>query len=212
MVRDYLDWAAEQVGIARLIAYLLPLIAAVSLVGGVAAYVTKDDGDGGGNLAVAPTRVATQPAGLPTQPAVLPTQPPPPPGGTPPPAGTPRPPGSPPAGTPGPAGTQPAGTPRPPGSPPAGTPAPGGTPAPSGQTYTVVSGDTGFGIATKLNVPAAQQATWLAELARLNNKPNANSLSVGEVLRLPPIPGAAAPAAPAATPGAAAPPPGPPGR
>ena len=44
MVRYYLDWAAEQVGIFRLIAYLLPLIAVVSLVGGVAAYVTKDDG------------------------------------------------------------------------------------------------------------------------------------------------------------------------
>jgi hypothetical protein len=53
-----------------------------------------------------------------------------------------------------------------------------------------------------LNVPAAQQATWLADLARLNNMPNANSLSVGQVLRLPPIPGAAP--APA---GAASPPP-----
>src|SRR3954470_19519807 len=101
MVRDYLDWAAEQVGIARLIAYLLPVIAVVSLVGGVFAYVTKDDGgdSNSGLVAAQPTAVRT-PAGQPTiaQPGTpLPPQ------GTPAPGGTPRPPGSPVAGTPPPA-------------------------------------------------------------------------------------------------------------
>src|SRR6185436_11022673 len=111
MVRDYLDWAAEQVGIARLIAYILPLIAVVSLVGGVYAYMTKDDGgsSNGGLVAGQPTAVRT-PAGSPTivQPSNL--TPLVPPGSTVP--GTPRPPGSPVAGTPGPGGTPgPAGTP-----------------------------------------------------------------------------------------------------
>lgn len=198
MVRDYLDWAAEQVGIARLIAYLLPIVAVVCLVGGVFTYVTKDDGSNGGSGLVSgqPTPVRTpavQPTiGQPGQQTPLPPQ------ASPAPAGTPRPPGSPVAGTPGPAGTPPpAGTPRPPGSPPAGTPAPGATPAPpAGATYTVVSGDTGFGIAGKLNIPAAQQAQWVADVARLNDLPNLNQIRVGQVLKLPPAPGGA----PAATP------------
>jgi len=208
MVRDYLDWAAEQVGIARLVAYLLPVIAVLSLVGGVAAYATKDDGSSGGSGLVAgqPTALATRAA---TQQPTI-TQP----GnltplalGTLPPAnttpGTPRPPGSVVPGTPGPAGTPapggtPGSTPR-----PAGTPAPGTTPpAPAGTTYTVVSGDTGFGIANKLNIPAAQQQQWVNDLLRINNT-TAGALRVGQVLTLPPAPGAApAPggAAPAATP------------
>jgi LysM repeat protein len=207
MIRDYLDWAAEQVGIARLIAYLLPIVAVVSLVGGVAAYATKDDGSsGGGGLATAPTAVATRPA-APTvaQPGNLTPLVP---QGTPPPAnttpGTPRPPGSPVAGTPGPAGTPPpAGTPG--GTPrPAGTPPPATTPAPpAGATYTVVSGDTGFGIANKLNIPAAQQQQWVNDLLRINNT-TAGALRVGQVLNLPPPAPGAAPApggaAPAATP------------
>ena len=206
MVRDYLDWAAEQVGIARLVAYLLPIIAVLSLVGGVFAYVTKDDGSsgGGGLVAGQPTAVATRPA-APTvvQPGNLtPLAPP----GTLPPAnttpGTPRPPGSPVAGTPGPAGTPapggtPAGTPR-----PAGTPAPATTPAPpAGTTYTIVSGDTGFGIANKLNIPAAQQQQWVNDLLRIDNT-TAGALRVGQVLNLPPTPGAA----PAPAPAGAAPP------
>ena len=206
MVRDYLDWAAEQVGIARLIAYVLPLVAVVSLVGGVYAYMTKDDGtkNNGGLVAGQPTAVRT-PSGQPTvvQPGNLTPLAP---QGTPVPGGTPRPPGSPVAGTPGPAGTPaPGGTPRPPTTPgPGTTPAPGNTPAPpAGQTYTVVSGDTGFGIAGKLNIPAAQQAQWIADVAKLNDLPNLNTIRVGQVLKLPPTPGAApapAGAAPPATP------------
>jgi LysM repeat protein len=200
MVRDYLDWAAEQVGIARLVAYILPLVAVVSLVGGVFAYVTKDDGskNNGGLVAGQATPLPTRPPAQPTitQPANLTPL-------IPPPATTP---GLASAGTPGPAGTPvPGGTPRPPGSPaPGTTPAPGATTAPpAGATYTVVSGDTGFGIAGKLNIPAAQQATWIADVAKLNDLPNLNTLRVGQVLKLPPTPGAApAPggAAPAATP------------
>jgi LysM repeat protein len=204
MVRDYLDWAAEQVGIARLVAYLLPLIAVVSLAGGVFMYVTKDDGTkGSGGLAAGqatplPTRPPTQPTVV--QPGNL-TPLVPPPATSPAPGGTPLPPG-----TPAPGGTPvPGGTPRPPGSPaPGNTPAPGPTTAPpAGATYTVVSGDTGFGIAGKLNIPAAQQATWIADVARLNDMPNLNSLRVGQVLKIPPTPGAAPAtggAAPAATP------------
>ena len=199
MVRDYLDWAAEQVGIARLVAYILPLLAVVSLAGGVFAYVTKDDGSksNGGQVAAQPTALATR---LPAQPTIAQ------PGNltplVPPPATSPAPGGTPPA----PGGTPvPGGTPRPPGSPTAGTtPAPGPTTAPpAGATYTVVSGDTGFGIAGKQNIPAAQQAQWLADVAKLNDLPNLNTLRVGQVLKLPPPPGAApAPggAAPAATP------------
>jgi LysM repeat protein len=204
MIRDYLDWAAEQVGIGRLIAYLLPVVAVISLVGGVAAYATKsDDSSGSGGLAAGPTAVATRPA-APTvaQPGNLtPLAPP----GTQPPAnttpGTPRPPGSPAPGTPGPAGTPPpggtpAGTPR-----PAGTPPPATTPAPpAGTTYTVVSGDTGFGIANKLNIPAAQQQQWVNDLLRINNT-TAGALRVGQVLNLPPPAPGTAPA-----PGGAAPP------
>jgi LysM repeat protein len=204
MVRDYLDWAAEQVGIARLVAYLLPLIAVVSLAGGVFAYVTKDDGskNNGGLVAGQATPLPTRPPAQATiaQPGNL-TPLIPPPATSPGPGGTPPPPG-----TPGPAGTPaPGGTPRPPGSPaPGTTPGSGPTTAPpAGGTYTVVSGDTGFGIASKQNIPAAQQAQWLADLAKLNDMPNANALRVGQVLKLPPTPGAApAPggAAPAATP------------
>ena len=200
MIQDYLDWAAEQVGIARLIAYLLPVVAVVSLVGGVFAYATKDDGGGSSNLATGqptPLRTATVLATVAQPGNLTPLVP----LGTP--GGTPRPPGSPvagtpgPAGTPPPAGTAPAGTPRPAGSPAATTPGPGATTAPAGATYTVVSGDTGFGIAGKLNIPAAQQTQWIADVARLNDLPNLNTLRVGQVLKLPPP---AAPAAPAATP------------
>ena len=196
MVRDYLDWAAEQVGIARLVAYLLPIVAVLSLVGGVFAYVTKDSGGGGssnGGLVAAPTAVRTTPT------VVQPTLPPPPnltpgaPGPTLPPGppGTPGPAGTP--GTPRPAGTP--GTPGPAGTAPAGTPGPAGTATPRpGATYTVVSGDTGFGIAQKQNIPAAQQTQWVNDLLRINNT-TANALRPGQVLTLPPPPGAPAPAA-----------------
>jgi LysM repeat protein len=176
MVRDYLDWAAEQVGIARLVAYALPLIAAVSLVGGVFAYLSKDSGNGGGGLAVAPTVAATRPA------AASPQAP----GATLPPQG---PTTAPPPATPGPAGTAPAGTPRPAGTPAPG--APGATPtARPGSTYTVVAGDNPTVIANKQNIPAAQQAAWIADLLRINNV-TATTIRIGQVLNLPPAPGAA---------------------
>ncbi len=54
----------------------------------------------------------------------------------------------------------------------------------SGRTYTVVSGDTPLVIAEKLNVPAAQQASWANELVALNGI-NPSSMQIGDVLDLP---------------------------
>jgi LysM repeat protein len=82
-----------------------------------------------------------------------------------------------------PAGTPGAATPTP-GT--AATPRPGGTPG-AGGTYTVVSGDSPNGIATKLGVPAAQQQAWVAQLLQMNNT-TANTLQIGQILQLPPIP------------------------
>ena len=102
-----------------------------------------------------------------------------------------------PPGTPGSAGTPgtPAATPNRTATPGAGTtPAANATSTPSvapttsgsssGRTYTVVSGDTPLVIAQKLNVPAAQQASWANELVALNGI-NASSLQIGDVLDLP---------------------------
>jgi LysM repeat protein len=54
----------------------------------------------------------------------------------------------------------------------------------------VVSGDTPLGIAAKLNIPAGQRDAWVADLLRLNSV-TATTIRVGQVLRLPPTPGAA---------------------
>ena len=54
----------------------------------------------------------------------------------------------------------------------------------SGRTYTVVSGDTPLAIAEKLNIPAAQQASWANELVALNGV-DPSSLQIGKVLDLP---------------------------
>jgi LysM repeat protein len=74
------------------------------------------------------------------------------------------------------------------------TPRPGTTPTtastPStggGTTYVVQSGDTPGGIASKLNVPAAQQTAWVTQLLQLNNV-TAQTLQIGQTLNLPPIP------------------------
>jgi LysM repeat protein len=96
-------------------------------------------------------------------------------------------------------------------TPPAQTPEPillgqvqgagGGTPRPgaSGATYTVRSGDTLVAIAANLNVPADQQAAWIAEVLRLNNMRDARELQVGQELRLPAITAAAATGTPSRT-------------
>ena len=68
------------------------------------------------------------------------------------------------------------------------TPRPNLTPG-TGRTYTVVSGDSPNGIATKLGVPSAQQTQWVQQLLQMNNT-TAATLQVGQVLQLPPIPGA----------------------
>jgi LysM repeat protein len=52
-------------------------------------------------------------------------------------------------------------------------------------TYVVKSGDTLFGIAAQLNVPGAQQASWAAEVLRLNGLADASLLRAGQELRLP---------------------------
>ena len=68
----------------------------------------------------------------------------------------------------------------------AATPRPAGTPG-AGGTYTVVSGDSPNAIATKLNVPSAQQQAWVLQMLQLNNV-TAQTLQIGQVLQLPPIP------------------------
>jgi LysM repeat protein len=65
---------------------------------------------------------------------------------------------------------------------PAGTPTPTPRPAASGDTYTVVSGDTGFGIAEKCGVD--EPGPWLNELEELNDI-DAGNLKVGQELTLP---------------------------
>ena len=75
------------------------------------------------------------------------------------------------------AGTTPAATTR-----PATTPTATRRPTASGDTYTVVSGDTGYGIAEKCGVSSA--ASWLNELEALNDI-DAGNLQVGDVLILP---------------------------
>jgi LysM repeat protein len=76
---------------------------------------------------------------------------------------------------------------------------PGTGGATGGNTYVVKSGDTLFGIAAQLNVPAGQQASWVAEVLRLNGLADASLLRAGQELRVPATTGAT----PAATTGAA---------
>lgn len=104
---------------------------------------------------------------------------------TPRPSATARPSGT---GTPRPSGTgTPAATQRPGTTPtatarPAGTPTATPRPSASGDTYTVVDGDTGFGIAEKCGVESP--ASWLNELEALNDI-DAGNLNIGDVLILP---------------------------
>jgi LysM repeat protein len=77
---------------------------------------------------------------------------------------------------------------------------PGATGGPSPGNYVVKSGDTLLGIAGSLGVPAGQQAAWVTEVLRLNSLADAGQLAVGQELRLPPLPTAAA--GPTSAPGA----------
>ncbi len=54
-------------------------------------------------------------------------------------------------------------------------------------TYVVKSGDTLGAIAAQFGIPAAQQASWVAEVLRLNGIPDATLLQAGVELRLPRI-------------------------
>ena len=65
---------------------------------------------------------------------------------------------------------------------PVTTPTATARPAATGDTYTVVDGDTGFGIAEKCGVD--DPAPWLNELEELNDI-DAGDLNIGDVLILP---------------------------
>jgi LysM repeat protein len=65
---------------------------------------------------------------------------------------------------------------------PAGTATPTPRPIASGDTYTVVDGDTGFGIAEKCGVD--EPTPWLNELEELNDI-DAGNLNIGDELILP---------------------------
>ncbi len=64
---------------------------------------------------------------------------------------------------------------------------------PSGNTYTVQSGDTLGAIAARFNVPADGQAAWIAEVLRLNNMQDARQLQTGQELKLPVVAATARP-------------------
>ena len=66
---------------------------------------------------------------------------------------------------------------------PSGSPS-AGTGGPS-NTYVLQSGDTLFAVATKLGVPAGQQAQWVADVLRLNGIADATLLKTGVELTLP---------------------------
>jgi LysM repeat protein len=70
---------------------------------------------------------------------------------------------------------------------PGTTPTSASTPGTGGNTYTVQSGDTPGAIASKLGVPASQQTAWVTQLLQQNNV-TAQTLQIGQVLNLPPIP------------------------
>jgi LysM repeat protein len=75
----------------------------------------------------------------------------------------------------------------------AGSSGGGQTPGPSGNTYTVQSGDTLGAIAVRFNVPADGQAAWIAEVLRLNNMQDARQLQAGQELKLPAVAATARP-------------------
>jgi LysM repeat protein len=90
--------------------------------------------------------------------------------------------------TPNTTATRPSGTPGASQTPrPGNTPTSGSTPSTGGNTYTVQSGDTPGAIASKLGVPASQQTAWVTQLLQTNNV-TAQTLQIGQVLNLPPIP------------------------
>jgi LysM repeat protein len=74
----------------------------------------------------------------------------------------------------------------------------GGNSSGSG-TYTVKSGETLGAIAASLNVPAEQQAAWIADVLRINAIADPRSIQSGQVLNLPAIPQASATPKPSAT-------------
>jgi len=64
---------------------------------------------------------------------------------------------------------------------------------PSGNTYTVQSGDTLGAIAVRFSVPADGQAAWIADVLRLNNMQDARQLQAGQELKLPTLAATARP-------------------
>jgi LysM repeat protein len=68
--------------------------------------------------------------------------------------------------------------------------------SPADASYTVKDGDTLFGIAVRRGVPADQQWDWVAGVLSLNGLADTDVLSVGQVLKLPPIPPASTSSAP----------------
>lgn len=67
-------------------------------------------------------------------------------------------------------------------------PRPTGASSGGSSTYAVKSGDTLFGIAASLGVPSDQQASWTAEVLRLNGLAEPSLLRAGQELRLPNLP------------------------
>jgi len=64
----------------------------------------------------------------------------------------------------------------------------GGTPLSGGSgesTYTVKSGDTLYGIAGQLGIPASDQAAWVADVLKLNGIADVTLLRAGQEIRLP---------------------------
>jgi LPXTG-site transpeptidase (sortase) family protein len=52
-------------------------------------------------------------------------------------------------------------------------------------TYTVQDGDTLYGIASGQGIPSGQQADWVSQVVSLNGMSGPDSLSLGQVLKLP---------------------------
>jgi LysM repeat protein len=64
----------------------------------------------------------------------------------------------------------------------------GATNTTAGTTYTVKAGDTLGTIAASFNVPADQQAAWIADVLRINGIADARLLQAGQELTLPGVP------------------------
>lgn len=69
------------------------------------------------------------------------------------------------------------------------TPAPG-EPGVCGESYTVVSGDTAYGIGEKCGWPADDLENFVTQLEALNPDVDVRSLSIGQVLVMPELPAA----------------------